>query len=186
MTENREKEWLNLLSKATQMLENPRLLPTDRKNKQFNPTLHLWISPSFTPAKHWIFYKPQLQINPQPKPVVREIVWERIKDYERLHNPLVGLKEGFHTEPTFNIKTIEVEKEFFDKLHNDLAKIQITPFIKNEILGLDGEHFGVETLGSYHSAKITWWSSFPEEWRELVDWYEKVRKFLEENFSENL
>lgn len=185
MTENREKEWLNLLTKAMQMLDNPRLLPKELQIRQFNQTLHLWISPTFTPEKHWVFYTPQPRLNPQPKPIVRQIIWQKEKDYQRLNNPLIGLKEGFHTEPTFEIKTIEIEKEDFDKIHHELAKIAVTPFIKDEILGLDGEHFGVETLGFYHNAKITWWSSFPNEWEELVDWYEKVRKFLEEKFNEN-
>jgi hypothetical protein len=184
MTENREKEWQNLLTKATQMLENPHLLPTDRKNKQFNPILHLWVSPTFTPDKHWVFYTPQHQLNPQPKPIVRQIIWRKEMDYQRLNNPLIGLEEGFHTEPTFETKTVEIEKEIFDKLHNDLAKIQLPPFIKDEILGLDGEHFGVETLGFYHNAKITWWSTFPEEWKELVDWYKGVKGFLDKHFSD--
>lgn len=185
MTVNREKEWQNLQIKAQQMLDNPRFLPKDETTRKFIPTLHLWLNPTFTPEKHWIFYKPQPQINPQPKPIVQQIIWEKVKDYQRLNNPLIGLKEGFHTEPTFNIKTITVEKEMFDKFHSDLAKIEIPPFVKYEILGLDGEHFGVETLGLYHNAKITWWSSYPKEWQELVNWYEKVRKFLEEKFNDH-
>lgn len=182
MIEDRENEWQNLQAKAQQMLENPRLLPKDLQIKSFNQTLHLWISPTFTPEKHWIFYTPQPQINPQPRPMVQQIIWQRETDFQRLNDPLIGLQEGFHIEPTFEIKTIEIE--MMKKLRKDLAKIQLPVFIKDEILGLDGEHFGVETLGSYHNAKVTWWSSYPQEWKELVDWYEKVRKFLEEKFND--
>jgi hypothetical protein len=185
MIENREKEWLQLQAIAKQMLENPRLLRKDESNKHFNPILHLWIASSFTPAKHWVFYKPQIQINPQPKPIIREIIWERQMDSSRIFNPLVGLKEGFHIEPTLRVRTIEIEKEIFTKLQNDLAKINIPAFVKDEILGLDGETCGVETLGSYHSAKVFWWSSYPDEWKELVSWFENIRMFLEEEFNDD-
>lgn len=184
MVEKREKEWRELEAKVRYILNNPRFLPKDETTKQFIPTLRLWIAPSFSSDKHWIFYNPRLQINPQPKPRIRQLIWQKQDDYKRLFDPLAGLKEGFHTEPTFEIKTVEIEKESFDKFNKDLAKIQFPPFIKDEILGLDGERFGVETLGSYHSAKIFWWSSYPEEWKELVNWYEKVKKFLETKFND--
>jgi hypothetical protein len=180
MTENREKEWKNLQATAQQMLDNPKYLPKDLQLRQFNQTLHLWISPTFTPEKHWVFNYPQPQLNPQPKPIVQQIIWQRENDFQRLKN----WQEDFQIEPTFEIKTIEIEKELFEKLHSDLAKIKFPPFIKDEILGLDGEQFGVETLGSYHSAKIFWWNSYPEEWEELVGWYNKIKKFLEAKFND--
>ena len=180
MTENREKEWQNLLTKATQMLENPRLLPKDETTKHFNPTLHLWISPTFTPDKHWIFYTPQHQLNPQPKPIVRQIIWRKEKDFQRLNS----LQEGFHLEPTFEIKSVEIDRDFYQKLRSELSRIQIPPFIQEEMDGRDGEVFGVETLDLFYSGRITWWNSYPTEWKELVVWYEKVRKFLEEKFNE--
>lgn len=183
MTEICEKEWQNLQATARQMLENPRFLPKDLQIKQFHQTLHLWISPTFTPEKHWIFYTPQPQINPQPKPVVQQIIWQRETDFRRLNDPLIGLQEGFHIEPTFEIKTIEIGSEFYQKIRVELAKIKIPPFLEEEMNGRDGEIFGVETLDLFYSGRITWWSSSPIEWKELVDWYEKIRKFLEEKFK---
>jgi hypothetical protein len=184
MTENREKEWLNLLSKATQMLDNPRLMPKDLQIQQFNQTLHLWISPTFTPDKHWIFYKPQSQINPQPKIIVQQIIWEKREDFQRLINSAFDLQDEFQLEPTFEINTIEIEQESFVKLYNELSKIQLPPFINVETNGRDGEFFGIETLDLFYSGRITWWSSYPDEWEELVDWYAKIRKFLEEKFND--
>src|ERR1043165_6290740 len=111
MIEDREKEWQKLSEKAVQMLENPRSLPKDEVNKNFLPTLHLWLSPTFAPEKHWIFYQPRWQLNPQPKPFVRQMIWQQQSDFQRLNNPLIGLQEGFHADPTFETKTVEVEKE---------------------------------------------------------------------------
>jgi len=183
MIENRENEWQNLQAKALQTLENPRILPKDLQIKQFDQTLHLWISPTFTPEKHWIFYTPQSQINPQPKPIVQQIIWQRETDFQRLNDPLIGLQEGFHIEPTFEIKTIEIEKEYYSKIRSELSKIKLSPFIEVESNGRDGEIFGVETLDLFYSGRITWWSSSAVEWHELIDWYEKVRRFLEEKFK---
>lgn len=185
MIEKREEEWQKLEAKALQMLENPRLLPKDETIKHFIPILHLWIAPTFTPHKHWVFCKARPQVNPQPKPIVRQLIWQRNADFQRLNNPLIGLQEGFHIEPTFEIRTIEIDNEKLKNLHEDLTQVQFSAFIKDENLGLDGEHFGVETLDFYHNAKVSWWSSYPEEWKELVNWFEKIRKFLEEEFGES-
>jgi hypothetical protein len=184
MIEKRDKERAELEQKALQILENPGLLPKDETTGQFIPTLHLWISPSFTPEIHWVFYKPRLNLNPQPKPRIRQLIWKRQDDLRRLFDPLVGLKEGFHTEPTFEIKTVEIAPEKFKEIHDELARIHFPAFVKDEILGLDGVHFGVQTLGFYHSARVSWWSSYPKEWQELVVWYEEMREFLEGNFND--
>jgi len=180
MIEDRENEWQNLQAKALQMLENPRLLPKDLQIKNYNQTLHLWISPTFTPEKHWIFYTPQPQLNPQPKPIVQQIIWQKGADFQRLNN----LQEDFQFEPTFEIKTVEIEKENYSKIRLELSKIKLSPFIEVESDGRDGEIFGVETLDLFYSGRITWWSSSAVEWHELIDWYEKVGKFLEKNFGE--
>lgn len=179
MTENREKEWRNLQASAQQMLDNPRLLPKDLQIRQFSQTLHLWISPTFTPEKHWVFNEPQPQINPQPKPIVQQMIWQREADFQRFRNS----PEGFQIEPTFEIETIEIEWEFYRKLRAELSKIQLPPFLDVEMSGRDGEIFGVETLDYFYSGRIIWWSDYPEEWKDLVDWYEKVRKFLEDFFN---
>jgi len=183
MIEKREKEWQELEAKARQILENPRLLPKDETTKHFEPTLHLWISPTFTPEKHWIFYKPQPQINPQPKPFVRQIIWQKPSDFQRLNNPLIGLQEGFQAEPTFETKTVEIEKEMLETLHQQLSEIRFPAFVRDEILGLDGESFGVEIFSFYHQARVSWWSIYPDDWHELVRWFEKIQRFLEESFK---
>lgn len=183
MIENRENKWRNLQATAQQMLDNPRLLPKDLQIRQFNQTLHLWISPTFTSEKHWVFSVPQPQINPQPKPIVQQIIWEREMDFQRLMNLETDLADDFQLSPTFEIKTVEIEWEFYRKLRAELSKIQLPPFLEVEMSGRDGEVFGVETLDLFYSGRITWWSDYPEEWEEMVDWYEKVRQFLEGNFQ---
>ena len=183
MIEKREKEWQELEAKARQRLENPRLLPKDETTKNFTPVLHLWIAPTFTPEKHWVFYKPRPQLNPLPKPFIRQIIWQKQLDSKRLSNPLTGLQEGFHTEPTFETKTVEIEKEMLETLHRQLSEIRFPAFVRDDVLGLDGERFGVEIIGFYHQARVSWWSVYPGEWQNLAAWFEKIHEFLEESFK---
>lgn len=183
MIEKREKEFHELEQKVLQMFENPRLLPKDETTKHFVLTLHLWISPTFTPDKHWFFYEPQQQLNPQPNPFVRQLVWQKQGDFHRLNNPLIGLQEGFHIEPTFEIKKVEIEKETLENWHKQLSEISFPAFAKDEIRGLDGERFGVETLGFYHQARISWWSVYPKEWQNIVEWFGKTTDYLKTEFS---
>ena len=183
MLENREKEFQELEQKVLRMLENPALLPKDQTTKHFAPTLHLWIAPTFSPDKHWFFYEPHRQLNPPPKPFVRQMIWQKEIDFQRLNDPLTGLREGFHTEPTFEIKKVEIEKEILENLHEQLSEISFPVFVKDEMLGLDGEKRGVETLGFYHQARVSWWSVYPKQWQNIARWFEKTAKYLETEFS---
>ncbi|NJM54471.1 MAG: hypothetical protein HC846_14505 [Blastocatellia bacterium] len=183
MIESREKEWQKFQATAQQMLDNPRILRKDLQIRQFNQTLHLWISPTFTPEKHWIFNEPQSQINPQPKPIVQQIIWQKDADFQRLRNSEIDWQDDFQLSPTFEIKTVEIEWEFYRKLYSELSKVQLPPFLEVEMSGRDGDICGIETLDYFYSGRIIWWSDYPEEWKDLVDWYEKLRKFLEEKFS---
>lgn len=185
MIENRENEWQELEQKALQMLANPKLLPKDEITKHFVPILHLWISPTFTPEKHWVFYKSQPQINPPPKPLVQQIIWQRNADFQRLNNPLVGLRDGFQIEPTFEIKTVEIEVEMLRKLHQQLSEISFPAFVEDEILGLDGETSGIETLGCYHQSRVSWWNVYPKQWQKLADWFDTTVKILDQKINES-
>jgi hypothetical protein len=94
------------------------------------------------------------------------------------------LKEGFHTEPKLEIKAIEITKETFNKIFNDLQQIQFPAFANyGKSVGIDGIRYGIETFDFTHRTNISWWSYYPEEWQSLVDWFENMTKFLEEEFS---
>lgn len=183
MSEKREKEFQELEQKALRMLENPQLLPNDETTKHFTATLHLWSAPTFTPDRHWFFYKPQTQLNPQPKPFVRQMIWQKDIDFQRLNDSLIGLREGFYTEPTFEMKKVEIENELFENLHKQLSEISFPAFAEDENLGRDGKKFGIETLGFYHRARVSWWSVYPKEWQNIVEWFEKTKNYLEKEFS---
>ena len=83
------------------------------------------------------------------------ITSEREADYKRLNAPLTGLQQGFHAQPTFNVETTPLDRQEFDGIHVRLAALSLPPFMQTGVLGLDGEHRGVETLGLYANARMT-------------------------------
>ena len=180
--ENRRDEFDELRSRAIQRLENPSLLPNSDNLKHFRPVLRLWNYPAFGNDTAWVFYKPLPQVNSQAPALIKKAVWNKKADQERFLQPMTGLKEGFHLTPTFDTASAEIDRPILSGLCESLSKIVIPPFVEDERIGVDGEHFGIETLGAFHSAKISWWSTFPEEWKEINQWFEITVKFAEEQF----
>jgi hypothetical protein len=92
---------------------------------------------------------------------------------------LTGLREGFHVEPTLTSTFKPIERPRFDELLNTLARINLSVFARDEMLGLDGESFGVATLGIYHGAHVHWWSVHPKGWEPLAAWLTDAVAFLD-------
>jgi hypothetical protein len=184
MIEKREKEWNELEAKAEKLLNNPYLLlRKDAILKFYDPILRLWIYPSFEPYQVWLFNEPNFKtIHVENLKVIRA-VWNRNEDYLRLNHPLEGLKDGFHTEPKLEIESIEMEKELFNKIFSDLQQIQFPVFANyRKSIGIDGIRYGIETFDFTHRTNISWWSVYPEEWQNLIEWFEKTTDFLQAKF----
>jgi hypothetical protein len=186
MIEKRQKEWYELEAKAEKLLNDPRLLPKEAILKFYEPVLRLWIYPSFEPYKIWVFSEPNVKtIRPDKLKVIRAI-WQRGEDYQRLNDPIRGLKEGFHTEPKLEVQSIDLTKELFDMIFSKLQQIQFSVFANyRKSVGVDGVRYGIETFNSTHRTNISWWSVYPEEWQSLIDWFEQTTDFLENEFSKN-
>lgn len=185
MIEKREKEWRELESRALSLLENPNLLAKDAVLKFYEPILRLWIYPSFSPYKVWVFGEPDFQTKKAKNLIIREVIWDRNTDFKRLANPLEGLKKGFDAEPNFEIKSVEIQKEAFDKIFSELEQIRFPAFAGyKKTIGIDGIRYGIETFETTHRTNVSWWSVYPEEWQNLVEWFEKITGFLQAKFSE--
>lgn len=184
MLEKREKEWRKLESEAENLLNNPYLLTENATSKFYKPILRLWIYPSFSPYKVWIFNEPDFRTVKPNNLIIRQIIWDREADYQRLANPLEGLKKGFHINPDFETKSAEIQKENFDEIFENLKRIHFPAFANyGKAIGLDGVRYGIETLDFSHRTNISWWSVYPEEWKNLIDWFEKTTNYLESAFS---
>lgn len=185
MIEKRQNQWNLLEDKALKMLATLDLLPKEAVLKFYQPILRLWIYPSFEPYRVWHFCKPDFKtINPKKIRIIKA-VWNRNEDSRRLGDPLKGLKEGFELEPRIEVSSIEIEMEFFETIFDELKQIQFPAFANyRNSIGIDGVRSGIETFDFTHRTTISWWSVYPTEWQKIVDWFEKVRKFLEEKFNQ--
>jgi hypothetical protein len=184
MIENRQKEWSELEQNAVQMLDNFDLLPKESILKFYRPTLRLWIYPSFDFYKVWNFCEPNFKTT-QPKNLkIVRASWNQNEDYQRLSDPIEGLKKGFETTPKIEVESIDFERESFEQLLSDLQKISFSAFAnyKNSI-GIDGVRHGIETFDFTHKTSISWWSIYPKEWQDLVEWFEKTINYLETEFA---
>lgn len=183
MRENRPEDWQQLQLKAREILDNPDLLPKDALLKFYQPLLRLWIYPSFAPNKAWLFYKPNFRTINSKIFIVREVTWDGNADYKRLANPLEGLKRGFHSEPEIAIKSIEIEQQIFEEIFSDLKTIQFPAFASYGSFGIDGTSYGIETFDFTGNTRISWWSHYPTEWQNLIEWFQKTTRYLEQSFS---
>lgn len=184
MIEKREKDWHELAAKAEKLLANPKLLKKEAILKCYKPILRLWIYPSFEPYKVWVFNTPDFKtIQPDDLRVIRAI-WDHNEDYRRLSSPMKGLKEGFHTQPKIAVRSIELSGEVFDGIFSELRQIRFSAFANyGKHIGIDGVRYGIETFDFTHRTNISWWSVYPEEWQNLIDWFERTIDFLETEFS---
>ena len=62
--------------------------------KFYKPILRLWIYPSFESYIVWIFNEPDFRMIQPKNLIIRQIIWDRNADAQRLNNPLEGLKKG--------------------------------------------------------------------------------------------
>jgi hypothetical protein len=70
---------------------------------------------------------------------------------------------------------------------NELYKLVETAYHNIQIpligvtfpMGLDGTIYTVEfDVMMFGGVKLCWWSSYPEEWEALVQWYKQITEFL--------
>lgn len=178
MTSDRDNEWIAFAGKARRMIDDPAQMPVDEATKHFSPVLHLWISPTFTPERHYVFYEPRPNLNPLPKPFVRKIAWIEPADLARFRNDEVL------DSPTFSFESAAIEWSELRVIFDALSKLTFPPFAEFGIDVRDGEMFGVQTFGLLQNARLTWWSEVHESWTALVKWHEETVDFVEAKFSE--
>lgn len=172
MNVDSEKEWTDLAEKARRAIDNPLLLPVDQATKHFSAVLHLWVQPTFTPERHFVFYEPNRNLNPLPKPILRKVEWNRESDLARVRNGELDFG------PTFSYRTAEIEWEELRRVTKRLATISFPPFEDADISGRDGDNFGVQNFGLFQSARVVWWSEFGESWSGIARWHAETMEFI--------
>jgi len=179
MGEERQAELNELRRRAMILLKGADGIEPRDPIRGLLPELRLWHYPAFSAHKSWTIFKSRSQ---NSQSVVREVAWDFPADSMRLTDPLIGLKEGFHTNPSVTVRDGKLLDDELSVLIEKGRRINIQLIGIGRRLGLDGEFSGVESYG-FDRMRLEWWCEGPEEWRALIDWVMNLRNFLLEQIE---
>ena len=138
---------------ALDILSHPHNYPGLPEHRQ-PAILRIWEYPSFAPYVSWAIFRSKKEC------AVRRITWAQSKTIA--------------PQPVTYGAEAAIEESALNKLLNELAKIQLPPFLDVPTLGIDGASYGVE-IGSFGaSARLCWWNKLPQEWAALQQWHERA------------
>jgi hypothetical protein len=175
LPEQRQAEFHTLENSAMSYLSEPHILPKAESLNRWRYVLRLWHYPSFTAHHSWAIYQRRELGNRLVRTLVRQVTWDRASDCQRLSEPLLGLENDFHSQPTIEVRDRPIATASFEDRLKALATISFPAFATSGI-GIDGETFGVSS--SEHGANVEWWCDGPESWREITAWAAQTRKWL--------
>ncbi len=176
--EHRHEEFAELERKALRALEEVGTPPTFSRPPQM--VIQLWMYPAFADYVSWTLFTDKDGLNP----VVRQVTWNRHYDVRRFTDPLDGLREGWHTEPTMVTEDAPLAiDEFLERMEaGRKIRIPLLEGAKTRI-GLDGVRYGLQGLYGLSGWSLNWWEDGPEEWRELIKWAGEMRTYLSQAFA---
>ena len=165
--------------RAIILLEGADRIEPQDPIRNLPPQIRLWHYPAFSAHKSWTIFKSRSQ---NSQSVVREVTWDFLADNARLADPLVGLKQGFHTNPTVVVRDGKLPDDEFSILIEQGRRLNIPLIGIEQRVGLDGVTSGIELFG-FDRVRLEWWCEGPKEWRALTDWVKKFRVFLSDQIE---
>jgi len=177
--ESRQAEFSELERRAIILLEGADKIEPQVPIRGLLPEFCLWYYPAFSAHKSWTVFKSRSR---NSQSVVREVTWDFPADSARLRDPLVGLKQGFHTNPTVVVRDGKLPDDEFSSLIEQGRRLNIPLIGIEQRVGLDGVIFGIELFG-FDRVRLEWWRQGPKEWRALTDWVKKFRGFLSDQIE---
>ena len=166
-----------MTSLAMKYLEAPHSLPNAEGLDGWMFRLRLWHYPAFGKSTTWAIYEARRHGPRKKRMLLRKVVWDRPTDASRLSDPLVGLKLGFHVEPTVEVQDRPIDDAEVENRLRILGELAFPGFL-GEGIGIDGETFGIAL--PMHWQEIEWWGDGPSEWGELIAWAARFREWLNE------
>jgi hypothetical protein len=177
--ENRRFEFDELCRRARVLLEGADRIEPQDPIRDLRPQFRLWHYPELSSHRSWTIFKSPLQ---NSQSVVREVAWDFFADSAPLVDPLVALKQGFHTNPTVVVRDAKLPDDEFSRLFEQGRHLNIPLIGIGQGWGLDGVTSGIELFG-FDRVRLEWWCEGPEEWRALTDWVKKFRGFLSDQIE---
>ena len=176
--EKRESDFAELEKRALWALEHSEEVEPRETIRHLWTQMRLWHYPSNGQYKSWTVSVSMPPDRDDARPMVREVVWDRPYDWQRLSD-LPPRREGeFTDEPTLKVRDSYLPVKELKSLFERVIDLDIRMIGVKEPFGLEGETFGLEGYGPLHGIRLEWWCEGPEEWRDLTTWAAEMRGFL--------
>ncbi|MCS6852153.1 MAG: hypothetical protein NZ700_13405 [Gemmataceae bacterium] len=168
-----------LEAQAWRLLEHPKEIEPRDPIRRFGSVLRLWQYPAHGPQRSWTILTPGKKTPPGAGPLVREVVWDRDQDLERLPR----FPAGGPCRPTIRVRDATLPDEELRQFLDRGAELAIPVVGCAERAGLDGEFFGLETYDVSPHVRLQWWCEGPRAWRHFVDWVTSLRAFVQQQLD---
>ena len=174
--EKRYEEFEKTAETAMSYLRGTAPIPSADSLRERRLVFRLWHSPSFSLHRSWSVFKLQRQPPSEDEWLVRQVTWDRPRDYSRLSDPLHGLREGFHSSPAIEVRDRSLDPATITSRISVGRSIAISVVAVPHSIGTDGETFGYED--GY--IQLQWWTVFPAQWSEFAKWAGDMMGWLHE------
>jgi hypothetical protein len=156
---------------ADSYLHGTAPIPSADPLRRYRFAFRLWRDPSFGLPRSWsVFHDDTAWL-------VRRMTWDRPSDYARIiADPLRGLREGFHPQPTIEVRDRPLAPDAV-AAHLSAGRAISIPVVSvpHGITILDGETRGYED----DRVRLAW-SAVPEPWKALDAWVRETMAWLEQ------
>jgi hypothetical protein len=177
MVEQRSNELHDTEQRALTYLQDANTIPSAPPLADHRLRFRLWHFPAFEAYQSWTVLERLRRREPSAF-LVRQVTWDRPFDCRRLRDPLLGLQEGFHTQPKIELRDRTLHAP---ELSSRLARAQslAIPVVgRNSGICVDGAIFGYEEWGG--SLRLEWCCNGPAEWLEFTTWAGEMMNWLRE------
>jgi hypothetical protein len=121
-------------------------------------------------------------------PLVREALWRRSEDLDRLFEEIREAKEVVAFRPTITVRDAPVPYERFSLLMKEASSFHLPVVWSGDRAALttDAGTIGFEVFGDSQPPAIIsveWSVDRPASWEPMIAWHAEVRRFLEACFT---
>jgi len=184
--------WDALDARAWSCLNSSGKIPPDvSRGRLFHglPRLRLWDDPGGGPgceAEPMTLTVYELfTAKFEREPVVRQAVWQRWADMERVREAIGQDREPVFLKPTIGVRDGAVSRERLASFLREACAFRVPAvwFNDTESVTSDIGDFGFEFFSQDQppaALRMQWSFDMPPEWRPIVEWHARLREFLED------
>ena len=170
------ESWKKLESRALWLLEHPDQSPPRDTTRGMALQLRLWRYRRSGPHVSWGILLSARDYRTRPG-VVREMSWDRLKDWKDRRTPLEALKRRQVEEPAILIRDAELRWDELEPHVDRLAGLRPLSLVSDP--AFPGEDvFGLEGYRSLAHVRLQWNGKGPRAWGEGVAWIGRLRTLL--------